>query len=114
MRINPDSWNTEFILPVSNRSPRYHGIAWDDGSIWVVTGNATGGYKDAKFGLEKYDATTGRLLEIVDFDPGSADPHGLIVQDRKLISCDAGIHPGWPVSDSPTWGNIFEIDVMDA
>jgi hypothetical protein len=114
MRINPDSWTTEFILPVSNRSPRYHGIAWDNGSIWAITGNATSGYKDAKFGLEKYDAATGRLLEIVDFDPGSADPHGLTMLDGKLISCDAGIHPGWPVSDSPTWGNIFEIDVTDA
>jgi hypothetical protein len=110
MRINPVTWNTEFVFPVSNRAPRYHGMAWDNGSIWIITGNATGGYKDATFGLEKYDAATGRLTEIVDFDPGSADPHGLAMQDGKLISCDAGIHPGWPVSDSPTWGSIFEIN----
>jgi hypothetical protein len=112
MRINPASWNTEFIIPVSNRSPRYHGCAWDNGTILIVTGNATGGYKDAKFGLERYNAATGRLMEIVDFEDGSADPHGLVVHNGKLISCDAGIHPGWPVGDSPTWGNIFEINLV--
>jgi hypothetical protein len=111
MQVDPISWNTEFIFPVSNKSPRYHGCAWDNGSIWIITGNATSGYKDAKFGLEKYDAATGRLTEIVDFEPGSADPHGLAMYNGKLISCDAGIHPGWPVNDSPTWGSIFEINL---
>jgi hypothetical protein len=30
----------------------------------------------------------------------------------KLISCDAGIHPGWPNNDSPTAGWIFQIDFV--
>jgi len=30
----------------------------------------------------------------------------------KLISCDAGIHPGWPSYDSPTSGTIFQIDFI--
>ena len=112
MRIDPASWAPEFLIPLSGLSPRYHGIAWDNGTILVITGNATQGYKDAKFGLERYNASTGRLMEIVDFADGSADPHGLVMHNGKLISCDAGIHPGWPVNDSPTWGNIFEINLV--
>ena len=68
-------------------------------------------YKEGQYGLHKYDAATGRLLEIVDFAPGSADPHGLAVHEGKLISCDAGIHPGWPNYDSPSHSYIFEIDL---
>jgi hypothetical protein len=111
VRIVPSTWTADFVIPVSGLSPRYHGIAWDNGSILIITGNATAGYKDAKFGLERYDAASGRLTEIIDFAPGSADPHGLAVHNGKIISCDAGIHPGWPVGDSPTWGSIFEVDI---
>jgi hypothetical protein len=32
------------------------------------------------------------------------------MHDSALISCDAGVHPGWPVNDSPTAGWIFRID----
>ena len=42
----------------------------------------------------------------------SADPHGLAMHDGKLISCDAGIHPGWPNFDSPFSGSIFEINLV--
>jgi hypothetical protein len=34
------------------------------------------------------------------------------MHDGALISCDAGIHPGWPVNDSPTAGWIFQIDFV--
>ena len=52
------------------------------------------------------------MLETVDFVPDSCDPHGLAMHDGKLISCDAGIHPGWPNNDSPTAGWIFQIDFV--
>ena len=29
----------------------------------------------------------------------------------KLISCDAGIHPGWPNYDRPSHGYIFVITI---
>jgi hypothetical protein len=51
-------------------------------------------------------------LEAADFEPNSCDPHGLAMHDGALISCDAGIHPGWPVNDSPTAGCIFRIDLV--
>ena len=60
----------------------------------------------------KYDGATGRVLEIVDLVPGSCDPHGLAMHDGQMISCDAGIHPGWPPNDSPTTGWIFRIEMM--
>ena len=115
MRIEPKSWTAEFLIPLSNEADRYHAIAWDStvpgGAIWAVSGNNSTGVKDFKGGLHKYDATSGRLLEIVTFAPGSSDPHGLAMHDGKLISCDAGIHPNWKNYDSPTSGYIFEIDL---
>jgi hypothetical protein len=29
-----------------------------------------------------------------------------------LYSCDAGVHPGWPLNDSPYQGYIFRIDFV--
>ena len=75
---------------------RYHGIAWDNGTIWQVVGNDSKRYSEYRPCLVRYDAATGKVLETVDFVPNSCDPHGLAMHDGKLISCDAGIHPGWP------------------
>ena len=115
LRIDPVSWTPEFQIPLSPLADRYHAIAWDDstpgGAIYAVTGNNSKSYKEGYFGLHKYDAAGGRLLEIIDFAPGSADPHGLAMHNGKLISCDAGIHPGWPNYDSPNHGYIFEITI---
>ena len=80
--------------------------------MWQVIGNNSTSHKDFKPGLVRQDLETGRTLEIVELLPGSSDPHGLAVHDGKLISCDAGIHPGWPNYDSPTAGWIFQIDFV--
>lgn len=116
MRVDPVSWVPEFEIPLSDLAARYHGIAWDDsvpgGAIWAVTGNRSSGYKESQAGLHKYDVRTGRLLEIAQFQNGSADPHGLAMYNGKLVSCDAGIHPGWPNFDSPSSGYVFEIDFV--
>jgi hypothetical protein len=115
LRIDPVSWAPEYQIPLSNLADRYHAIAWDDtvpgGAIWAVTGNNSKSYKEGTPGLHKYDVASGRLLEIVDFAPGSADPHGLAMHEGVMISCDAGIHPGWPNYDSPSSGYIFEIGI---
>jgi hypothetical protein len=113
IRIDPATWTPEYVLPFpTSVTPRYHGVAWDNGAIWATIGNATAGYSDATFGVAKFDARTGKVLEIVDFEKGSADPHGLCMHNGKLLSCDAGIHPGWKVGDSPTWGSVFEINIV--
>ena len=114
LRVNPETWEPEFLIPFyqAPATVRYHAIAWDNGTIWQVIGNDSRSYSEWKPGLVRYDAATGKVLETVDFLPNSCDPHGLAMHDGKLIGCDAGIHPGWKVNDSPTAGWIFSIDFV--
>ncbi len=114
LRVNPKTWEPEFLIPfyqAPNRV-RYHGIAWDNGTIWQIVGNDCKRYSEYLPCLVRYEAATGKVLEMVDFVPDSCDPHGLAMFDGKLIGCDAGIHPGWPNNDSPTAGWIFQIDLI--
>jgi len=114
LRVDPKTWEPEFLIPFYQAPDRvrYHGIAWDNGTIWQVVGNDSKRYSEYRPCLVRYEAATGNVLETVDFAPNSCDPHGLAVHDGKLISCDAGIHPGWPNNDSPTAGWIFQIDFI--
>jgi hypothetical protein len=115
IRVDPKTWQPEFVIPFYQAFPdrvRYHGIALDNGTMWQVVGNDSKSYKEGKPGLVRYDIATGKVLETVDFVPGSSDPHGLAMHNGKLIGCDAGIHPGWPNNDSPTAGWIFQIDFV--
>lgn len=114
LRVDPTTWQPEFMIPFYQEPGRmrYHATAWDNGAIWQITGNDSKSYAEGRPGLVKYDAATGKVLEVVDFAPNSMDPHGLAMHDGALISCDAGIHPGWPNNDSPTSGWIFRIDLV--
>jgi hypothetical protein len=114
LRVDPKTWEPEFMIPFYQAPDRtrYHGIAWDNGSMWQVVGNDCKRYADYHPALARYDAATGKVLEVVDLLPNSCDPHGLAMHDGKLIGCDAGIHPGWPNNDSPTAGWIFQIDFV--
>jgi hypothetical protein len=114
LRLDPVTWQPEFMIPFyeAPARTRYHAMAWDNGAIWQIVGNDCKGYAEYRPGLVKYDATTGKVLETVDFMPDSSDPHGLVMHNGTLISCDAGIHPGWPNNDSPTSGWIFRIDFI--
>jgi hypothetical protein len=120
LRVDPKTWEPEFMIPIT--TGRWHGIAWDNGGIWMVTGTSdVDRYieKDGKLvhtttsGLVKYDAATGQLLETAEFVEGSADPHGLAMHNGSLISCDAGIGPpGFEPSHSPNAGYVFQIDFI--
>ena len=115
LRVDPKNWQPEYMIPFYQSYPnwiRYHGIAIQDGTMWQVIGNDSTGHQDYQAGLVRHDLETGRVLEIIELVPGSSDPHGLAVYNGKLISCDAGIHPGWPNNDSPTAGWIFQIDLV--
>jgi hypothetical protein len=105
LRVDAKTWEPEFLIPYS--VPRAHGVAWDNGAIWMVTGDDQGA------GLIKYDAESGRPLETVRFSDTDPDPHGLALHDGALYSCDAGIHPGWAENKSPTHGYIFRIDLVE-
>jgi hypothetical protein len=114
LRVDPTTWVPEVLIRASSEEkPRLHDVCFDnEGNIWVVTGNNSTSYADGKAGLNKYDGKTGQLLMTVDFAPGSCDPHGLDWHDGKLVSCDAGIHPGWKGLESPHSGYIFSIEIV--
>ncbi len=114
LRVDPKTWEPEFLIPCYETPGRnrVHGIAWDNGAIWQLTGNDSSSYAEGRPGLVKYDAASGKVLETAEFVPNSMDPHGLAMHNGTLISCDAGIHPGWPNNDSPTSGWIFRIDLI--
>jgi streptogramin lyase len=113
MRIDPNTWQPEFLIPY-NPAKRHHDMAFDaEGNIWLITGeNSSTRWAEATFGLDKYNAETGELLESVEFVSGSADPHGLEIYDGVMYTCDAGIHPNWPTNDSPHAGFVLRIDFV--
>ncbi len=114
LKVDPKTWVPEVAISTftSPDKPRTHDLTIDDkGDIWVVLGNDSKNYKEGRPGLVKYDGKTGAVLMTCDFAPGSADPHGLEWHDGALVSCDAGIHPGWPNGHSPHKGWIFRIDL---
>ena len=104
LRVDAKTWEPEYLIPYS--ATRAHGIAWDNGAIWLVTGG------DAGAGLVKYDAATGRTLETVQFPELYPDPHGLAMKDGVMYTCDAGIHPGWPDNQSTAAGYICRVDML--
>lgn len=114
LRVDPVSWVPEVLIRVaSDEKPRLHDITFDgNGDMWVVTGTNASSYAAARAGLSKYDGRTGQLVLTVELEPGSADPHGLVFHAGKLISCDAGNHPGWKENESPHSGWIFSIDLV--
>lgn len=113
LRVDPKTWTPEFMIPFyqAPNMTRYHDVTWDNGSIWQIVGNDCTKYSEYRPALVRYAASTGKVLEIVEFAPNSCDPHGLTMHNGVLISCDAGIHPSWPNNDSPTAGWIFRIDL---
>lgn len=113
IKLDPNSWAAELVIPL-DREKRIHDMAFDDnGHIWVVTGDRTSTrWTEATFGLDRYHAESGERLESVEFESGSADPHGLEWHNGSLYTCDAGIHPGWPTNDSPYAGYILRIDFV--
>jgi streptogramin lyase len=114
LRVDPVSWVPEVLIRVASpEKPRLHDITFDNnGDMWVVTGTNATTYAEARAGLNKYDGKTGQLVMTVDLEPGSCDPHGLVFYNGKLISCDAGNHPGWKENESPHSGWIFSIDLV--
>ena len=113
LRIDPTSWNTEIMLPFPAGYDRFHGCAYDasNDTLLVITGNNSTGYANGQAGIARLDAKTGNQVEAIDFAPNTCDPHGLTFHQGKLISCDAGLHPGWALNDSPYSGAIFEIHI---
>lgn len=103
LRVDAKTWEPEYLIPYNVQ--RAHGLAVENGAVWLVTGS------DAGAGLIKYDASTGAVLETVTFDETYPDPHGLAFNDGVMYTCDAGIHPGWKENISPNHGFICRVDI---
>lgn len=115
LRVDPVTFEPEYMIPFYQSHPdwvRYHGIAIHEGCMWQVIGNNSTSPETFKPGLVRQDLKTGKTLEVIEFLPGSSDPHGLCVHNGKFYGCDAGIHPGWKNYASPTSGYIFEIEFV--
>jgi hypothetical protein len=129
MRVDPKGWNVEWMFPVTKEIGRLHGITFDareGGVIWQVCGTQDPkvvGYEGYTPGLVKYDARSGKVLQVVDFVPGSCDIHDVTVWNGQLYGVDAGEHPGWPIDskyerpgfpglNSPSAGYVFKIDLI--
>ena len=127
IRVDPKTWQTDWMVPVAKNISRLHGIAYDKGSIWQVCGTqkpGTIGYEGYTPGLVKYDVQSAKVVEIVDFVPGSCDIHDVTVHDGQFYGVDAGEHPGWPIDaryaqpgfpelNSPSGGYVFKIDLIE-
>ena len=86
LRVDPKTWEPEFLIPFYQAPDRvrYHDITWDNGTIWQVVGNDSKRHSEYRPCLVRYEAATGKVLETVDFAPNSCDPHGLVMHDGKL------------------------------
>jgi len=102
MQVNAETFQPIIAHPFQLQRP--HGLAWDNGAMWVVDGND-------EPRLVKLDAKTGQTIESIQLALGDPDPHGLALRDGKLYFCDAGIHPGWDRDKSPHTGWVCRVDV---
>ena len=103
MEVDADTFQPIIAHPFQLTRP--HGLAWDNGAMWVVDG-------DEAARIVKMDAKTGGTLEIIQMNVGDPDPHGLAMLNGKLYFCDAGVHPGWDRDKSPSTGWICRIDLV--
>jgi hypothetical protein len=103
MQVNADTFQPIIAHPFQMQRP--HGLAWDNGAMWVVDGSD-------EPRIIKMDAKTGATLETIELAAGDPDPHGLAILDGKMYFCDAGIHPGWDRDKSPSTGWICRVDVI--
>src|SRR6516162_6636251 len=65
LRVDPKTWEPEFMIPFYQAPGRvrYHAIAWDHETIWQVVGNDSKSYAEYRPGLVRYEASTGKVLE---------------------------------------------------
>ena len=132
LRVDPKTWQVDYMFPhtfLPDLKDRIHGIEYDNdtGYLWQVSGTQkpdVANYEGYTPKLIKYDIKTGEVAEIVEFVPGSCDPHDLAIHNGVFYGVDAGEHPrwaidnpayqrpGWPPLNSPFGGYVFKIDFI--
>jgi hypothetical protein len=132
VRIDPETWLVDYMFPhtmMPDLKDRIHGIEYDDstGYLWQVSGTQredVPNYEGYTPKLIKYDIKTGDVVELIEFLPGSCDPHDIAIHNGVFYGVDAGEHPrwaidnpayqrsGWPPLNSPFSGYVFRIDFI--
>ena len=116
MRMDPVSWKADLQIPIYSppKMGRFHDFTFDkDGTmLQVIANEGSKNHGENVAGLVRMEAETGKPLEIITFEPGSCDPHGLDFHNGVLLGCDAGYHPGWANYDSPSSQYVFRIDLV--
>ena len=81
MRMDPVTWKAELQIPIYSPPGmgRFHDFTFDkDGTLLQVIANeGSKNHSENIAGLVRMEAETGKPLEIITFEPGSCDPHGL-------------------------------------
>lgn len=103
MQVNAETFQPIIAHPFQMQRP--HGLAWDNGAMWVVDGTD-------EPRIVKIDAKNGSIVESIQLAAGDPDPHGLAMMGGKLYFCDAGIHPGWERDKSAHTGWVCRVDVV--
>ena len=104
MQVSTETFQPIIAHPFT-QIQRPHGLAWDNGAMWIVDGTD-------EPRLVKIDAKTGAIRESIQLAVGDPDPHGLAMLDGKMYFCDAGIHPGWERDKSPHTGWMCRVDII--
>jgi hypothetical protein len=89
VRIDPRTWLVDYMFPhtiLPELKDRIHGIEYDDstGYLWQVSGTQkedVPNYEGYTPKLIKYDIKTGDVVELVEFVPGSCDPHDIAIHN---------------------------------
>jgi streptogramin lyase len=79
--MDPKDMRIMHIIPVKGDRP--HGLVYDNGMIWVIIA----GQRE----IQKLDAKTGKVLEIISLGSQDPDPHDLALHDGSIYYCDAGL-----------------------
>jgi streptogramin lyase len=98
VEVDPIDFRILHMIPV--RALRPHGLDWEDGAIWCMfAGDRL---------VQKLDAKTGKVLEVVRIAAADPDPHGMCIHEGHMYYCDAGLTETSPGS-AP--GYVCRIDL---
>jgi streptogramin lyase len=95
--------NLRLLNAIPIHRTRAHGLDWDHGTLWIMYSN--------DFLIERVDAKTGKLLEVVTLSKEDPDPHGMCFHDGHLYYCDAGLVVQGGASGSAGAGYVCRIDL---
>jgi streptogramin lyase len=99
--VEMDPKDMRIVHMIGLKGDRAHGLDWQDGKLWIVmAGDRL---------VQKLDATTGKLLQVLKIAPQDPDPHGLCLHEGNLYYCDAGLTA---TSAGTAPGYICRIDLV--